>query len=69
MTEVFANGDERCELRWSPDGQYADPGIDLGRVRNVNIATDEVTGETVLSFTRTAAKHVPRRGRELYAAV
>jgi hypothetical protein len=54
VTEVFANGDARCEVRWS-HGQHADLGIDLGRVRNVNIATDKATNETVLSFTRIAA--------------
>jgi len=54
VTEVFSNGDERCEIRWL-HGQYADPDVDLGRVRNVHIATDEATHETVLTFTRTVA--------------
>jgi len=54
VTEVFANGDERCEVRWS-HGQNAELGIDLERVRNVSIVTEDATGDTVLSFTRISA--------------
>jgi hypothetical protein len=51
VKEVFANGDERCELRLGTT--EFDSVVNWKAVRNLDVATDEVTGETVLSFTRS----------------
>jgi hypothetical protein len=56
IREAFANGDERCELRWPADGNMRlDSHVkDWREVRGVNFEIDSATGEAVLSFTRSA---------------
>jgi hypothetical protein len=50
---VFANGEERCEVRWPLEAQGIDmPVKDWRLVRNVDLEIDLVTGELVFSFTR-----------------
>jgi hypothetical protein len=53
VREVFANGDERCEVRWPPGVEGIDSPVDNWlQVRDVNLKIDPVTGEAVFSFTR-----------------
>ena len=56
VREVFANGDERCELRWPLNGNMKlDAHVkDWKQVRGVNFEIDATTSEAVLSFTRSA---------------
>jgi hypothetical protein len=56
VREVFANGDERCELRWPLHGNMRlDSHMkDRKQVRGVNFEIDATTSEAVLSFTRSA---------------
>jgi hypothetical protein len=56
VREVFANGDERCELRWPLHGNLKlDSHLkDWRQVRGVNFEIDATTFEAVLSFTRSA---------------
>jgi hypothetical protein len=55
VREVFANGDERCELRWPAHGEMQlDAHVkDWREVRGVDFEIDSTTGEAVLSFTRS----------------
>ena len=56
VREVFANGDERCELRWPLHGDMRlnSHVKDWEQVRGVNFEVDPTTAEAVLSFTRSA---------------
>jgi hypothetical protein len=56
VREVFANGDERCELRWPAQSEMRlDAHVkDWRAVRGVEFEIDSTTGEAVLSFTRSA---------------
>jgi hypothetical protein len=56
VREVFANGDERCELRWPLHGNMRlDSHVkDWKQVRGVNFEIDAATSEAVLSYTRSA---------------
>jgi hypothetical protein len=56
VREVFANGDERCELRWPLHGDMRlDAHVkDWKQIRGVNFEIDAMTSEAVLSFTRSA---------------
>jgi len=56
VREVFANGDERCELRWPLHGEMKlDSHVkDWRDVRGVNFEIDPTTSEAVLSFTRSS---------------
>jgi hypothetical protein len=54
VREVFANGDERCELRWPLDADMRlDSRVNWRAVKGVNFEIDSTTGEAVLSFTRS----------------
>jgi hypothetical protein len=55
VREVFANGDERCELRWPLHGNMKlDSHVqDWKHVRGVNFEIDATSAEAVLSFTRS----------------
>jgi hypothetical protein len=56
VREVFANGDERCELRWPLHGnmKLESHVKDWREVRGVNFDIDLTTSEAVLSFTRSS---------------
>jgi hypothetical protein len=64
IKHVFANGDERCELRWT---LAADPIYsavkDWSLVRDVKFEMDSATGDAVLSFTRTSRQGVASSSR------
>src|SRR5262249_45836293 len=56
VREVFANGDEPCELRWPLHGTMRlDSHVkDWKQVRGVNFEIDAATSEAALSFRRSA---------------
>ena len=62
VREVFANGDERCEVRWpaGAEGVHS-PVDDWLRVRDVDLSVDPVTGEAVFSFTRNSIRRARHR--------
>jgi hypothetical protein len=57
VREVFANGDERCELRWPLHGnlRLGSHVKDWKEVRGVDFEIDTTTSEAVLTFTRSTA--------------
>ena len=63
VREVFANGDQRCEVRWAPGAEPIDSPVvgDWRQVRDVNLVEiDPLTGESVFSFTRKNPGRVRR---------
>ena len=62
VKEVLANGDQRCEVRWPPGVEKVEsPVKDWRLVRDVNLEISSVTGEAVLSFTRSNGGRLRRR--------
>ena len=48
VREIFANGDERCEVRWPAGAEGVDSPVDNWlQVRDVDLNFDPVTGEAV----------------------
>ena len=62
---VFANRDERCEVRWPVGADGTDFPIDDWRqVHNIDFNVDPVMGDEVLSVTRKNSRKLgvgPRR--------
>jgi hypothetical protein len=58
VKEVFANGEERCEVRWGLKSERIDmPVTDWRLVSNVDLEIDPVTGRPCFLF------HPEKRGR------
>jgi len=56
VKEIFANGEERCEVRWPQCAErISSPVKDWQQVRDAKLNADSTTGEAVLSFTRKNA--------------